>query len=351
MLFVATSDTEGAQSIEIKKIIGQSSGIHVYVTETLGGPGCPTKPNAPPPMDIVAFPSTAFDIHVHHDRVHARECGPPPEAVALCRTAGTGLPGHDKITAVPGETVDCDASLSKPHAGSIVDRGWQLTSVPPGSTVKLTVGSQGLGVTLVPDAWGSYVLGLQVRDEARTGWATATVDVPPPSTGIPVELHWKAVDRTDDASMFPRVELHIAEIGNPAADCSPATAKPWCEVHVTGNVQQAALRPESGKTYRTFVTYQDFRLKGSPVACVRTFPSGKPSLVVCDESLRSAGTSWELGAIDDATSTFYDPKKGKPTPMPTPVLSASVSVSAVSPVAPTRDAGTTVIAPEHKNPF
>jgi hypothetical protein len=350
MLFVATSQNEGAQSIDVKKIIGQSSGIHIYVVEMLGGPGCPVKSNAPPPMDIVTFRPSSFDIHVHYDRLHAQECGPPPDAIALCRNAGAGLPGHDKIVATPGETVDCDASSSRPHAGSLVDRGWQLTSVPPGSTSKLTVGNQGRGVTIVPDAWGTYILGLEVRDEARTGWATATIDVPPPTSGIPLELHWSAFDRTDDSSMFPRVELHVAEIGSASADCSPATAKSWCEVHVTGNVQQAMLRPEPGKTYRTYVSYQDFRLKGSPVACVRTFPNGRPSLVVCDESLRSAGASWELGALDDATSTFYDPKKGKPTQMVMPPVVPSATPS-TRPVAPPRDAGAAIVAPEHKNPF
>ena len=127
-----------------------------------------------------------------------------------------------------------------------------------GLDLKLTVGSQGLGVTLVPDAWGSYVLGLEVRDEARTGWATATVDVPPPTLGVPLELDWTSFDRNDDASMFPRVELHVAEIGNPSNDCSPAIAKPWCDVHITGNVQQAVLRPEPNKRYRSFVSYQTF---------------------------------------------------------------------------------------------
>ncbi len=343
MLFVATSQTEGAQSISVKKIIGQSSGIHVYVVETLGGPACPVKPNTAPPMDIVAFPSTSFDVHVHHDRVHAQECGPPPDAIALCRGAGEGLPGHQKIAATVGETVDCDASQSKPSTGALVDRGWQLTSVPPGSTTKLTVGSQGLGVTFVVDAWGTYVLGLEVRDEARTGWATATIDSPPPTTGIPIELHWTAFDRNDDSSMFPKVELHIAELSNASNDCGPATAKTWCEVHITGTVQQAVVRPEAGKAYRTYVTYDDFRLKGSAVACVRTFPAGKPSLAVCDETVRAANTSWDVGAYDDATSTFYDPKKGKPTPMIMPQTRPQTQT-------PATDAG----APhsvEHKNPF
>ena len=316
MLFIATAEDDGAKAIEIKKVVNTSSGMQVYVTETLGGPGCPTK-TGPHPMDIVVIPSTAFDIHVHHDRVHADECGPPPDAVALCRPPGEGLPGHEKITATPGQVVDCDASHSKPHTGALVDRGWQLSQVPVGSTTKLTVGSQGLGVTLLIDAWGTYMLNLEVRDEARTGSAIATIEAPPPDTGVPLELHWTGVDRNDDASMFPHVELHITEVTAPTNDCSPMSAKPWCEVRVNGTLQQAVLRPDGGKTYRASVTYQDFRLKGGPVACVRTFPKGRPSVAVCDENVRAANSVWDLGAIDDTTSSFYDPKKGKPAPIVT----------------------------------
>lgn len=333
MLFVATAATEGAKAIKVTKVIGQSSGIHVYVTETLGGPGCPVEPG-PPAMDIVAFKSSAFDIHVHHDRIHADECGPPPDAVALCRTAGAGLPGNPKITATAGQTVDCDASGSRARTGSIVDRGWQLTNLPPGSATKLTVGAQSLGVTLVIDAWGTYDLSLLVRDDARSASTTATIEAPPPDVGVPIELHWTSFTRMDDASIFPHVELHVVDVANPASDCNAAVAKPWCDVHVTGTVQQAVLRPEAGKTYRAFVSYQDFRLKGSPVACVRMFPKDKPSVVLCDESLRAAGAVWEAGTIDEATRTLYDPKKGKP--------SADAGVPAAKP-----DAG----AVEHKNPF
>ncbi len=363
MLFVATAPTDGARKIEIKKIVVENSGVHIYLVETLGGSNCPSSPPGPPPMDIVVFKSSPFDIHVHHDRVRADECGPPPDAVASCRVAGSGSPGQSKITVSVGQTIDCDASASKPRTGSLVDRGWQLTSAPPGSTSKFTLGSQGLGMTMLIDAWGTYVFNLEVRDEARTGMTTATIEAPPPDVGVPLALQWAGTERTDDVSMVPRVELHIAENGNPSSDCGPAAAKPWCEVHVVGTVQDAVLRPEAQKTYRAYVSYQDFRLRGAPTACVRAYPKGAASRIVCDENVRNAGAVWELGTIDDATSTFYDLRKGKPAPVVTapaaPIADAGAPVAPVAtsavrdagtPVTPAtaRDAGVTV---EHKLPF
>lgn len=352
MIFVATAPTDGARKIEIRKVVGENSGLHVYLTETLGGSACPAQ-TGPLPMDIVVFKSTPYDIHVHHDRVRAEECGAPPDAVATCRVAGSGAGGQSKLTAAVGQTIDCDASASKARTGSLVDRGWQLISAPPGSTTKFTLGNQGLGMTMALDAWGTYIVGLQVRDEARTGITTATIAVPPPLNGVPLALQWAGIERTDEQAMLPRVELHVSENGNPAADCGPAAAKPWCEVHVVGTVQNAVLRPESGKTYRTYVSYQDFRLRGAPVVCVRTYPTNGTSRVVCDETPRNAGAVWELGTIDDATSTFYDLRKGKPVPIVTaPIADAGAptptAVRDAGAPAAARDAGPTV---EHKLPF
>jgi len=308
MLFVATAPTDGAKRIEIRKVIGSNSGIHVYVVETLPGTTCPRKAAGPPPMDIVAFKSSPFDIHVHHDRVHADDCGPPPDAIATCRVAGSGTSGQNKITVRAGQTIDCDASASKPRTGNIVDRNWQLTSAPTGSITKLTVGNQGRGVTMAVDAWGTYVLSLQIRDEVRDGFTTATIDAPPPTDTIPIELQWASTDRNDETSMYPRVELHVVDSGD---DCGPAAAKTWCEVHPVGAIQNAELKPDANKSYRVYVSYQDFRLRGAPVACVRTYPRGA-SRLICDEQQRQAGAVWELGTLDPVTRTFGDAKTQPP---------------------------------------
>ena len=309
MLFVATAPDAGAKSIEIRRVIEQPSGVHVYVTETLAGRDCPEQPSGPPPMDVIDMPSTPLDIHVHADRVHEDECGPPPDAVVVCRVAGSGAQGAAEIAVSPGQKIDCDSNRSRAHTGSIVDRSWQLTTAP-GSTMKLVVGPQSRGVTFFPDAWGTYRVTVEVRDAARSGSASALVEAPPPADAVPLELHWTKVDRNDDPSMYPRVELHVAEIGGD--DCGPAAAKPWCDVHATGTVQRALVRPEPGKKYRVYVVYDDFRLKGAAVACVRTFPKGPTlpkgsqplSVPTCDDTIRQAGATWDLGQLDPATRTL-----------------------------------------------
>ncbi len=292
----------------------------MYVRERLPGRDCPaTRESGPPPMDVIDLASTGADIQVHLDRVRDETCGPPPEAVVVCRVAGSGSQGSTNLVASPGQKIDCDSNRSRARTGNILDRGWQLDPAP-GSTTKLTVGPRSLGVTFVPDAWGTYRVGVEVSDQAKAGSAFALVEAPPPPAGVlPIELHWMKIARSDDASMYPRVELHVAEVAASASgaaaqgeDCSATTAKTWCDVHVTGTVQRAIVRPEPGKTYRAYVVYDDFRLKGAPMACVRTFPIGRPppkgaqplSARVCDDTLRSAASTWDLGPLDPTTRTF-----------------------------------------------
>jgi len=322
MLFVATAPDPGAVGMDIRRVIKQpgAGAVHVYATETLPGASCPATAPSAPPMSIVAFDSTPLDIHVHLDRVRQDQCGPPPEAVVLCRVAGSGSAGSVDLSAQLGQKIDCDSNRSRAKTGSIVDRGWQLAGAPPGSTTKLTLGPGSLGVTFFLDAWGTYRVGLEVRDQARAAQATAMIEAPPPADGVPIELHWTKVDRNDDASMYPRVELHVGDVASPADDCSATTARTWCNVLTTGTVQRAVVRPEPGRTYRVFVVYDDFRLKGAAVACVRTFPKGPPlpagsqplSVATCDDTLRSAGQIWQAGTIDAASRTLYDPSKGGP---------------------------------------
>jgi hypothetical protein len=317
MLFVATAPDAAAKSIEIKRVVEQASGLHIYVVERLPGANCPVTASGPPPMDIVEMASTGADIHVHADRVRDDPCGPPPDAMVLCRVAGIGQAGARDMIAKPGQKIDCDSNQSRPHTGTITDRVWQLEPAP-GSTTKLAVGPESRGITFFPDAWGTYRVSVEVRDQVRAGSAYALVEAPPPADGFPIELHWTKVDRNDDPSMYPRVELRVSDGTD---ECSPTAAKPWCEVHVTGTVQRAIVRPEPGKTYRASVVYDDFRLKGSAMACVRTFPQGPPlagtrpraplprgaqplSARVCDEALHKAGDAWDLGTLDPASRTF-----------------------------------------------
>ncbi len=183
MLFVATSKSDGAKSIEVQKITRTADGLHIYVLETLPLASCPPEPRkAKYPIDVVSLDSVPYDMHVVYDRVHADSCGPPPDAIVQCRIAGSGSAGSEKITASPGENIDCDSSQSKAQVGQISSRSWQLNALPPGSATKLTLGKENIGVTFPVDAWGIYQLGLDVRDATREGDGLGLVEVLPPGT-------------------------------------------------------------------------------------------------------------------------------------------------------------------------
>ncbi len=308
MLFVATSKTPGAKSIEVQKITRTFDGLHIYVLETLTPQNCPAQPSKGPAIDIVSLDNVTFDMHIVYDRVHADSCGPPPDAIVACRIAGSGQPGADRIAANIGETIDCDSSQSKAQTGTIVERKWELTK-PPGSSTKVVIGKDNVGVTFPVDAWGTYQVDLGVRDATRDGSSLGAVDVLPPNAGV--QLYWTR-EGADPASL-PRVELHVIELGS-STDCNAKTSKPWCEVKIAGALQQATISPQENKRYKVQVRYLDARLPGAPGICVRAFAKGARAQSACDgeDVQRGKNATWELGALDIPHATFYDARLPKP---------------------------------------
>jgi hypothetical protein len=309
MLFVATSKTPGAKSIEVQKITRTFDGLHIYVLETLTPENCPAQTAAKgPPMDIVTLDNVKYDMHVVYDRIHADSCGPPPDAIVACRIAGSGQAGADHITASVGETIDCDGNQSKAQTGTIIDRKWELAK-PPGSSSKLVVGKDNIGVTFPVDAWGSYSVDLGVHDATREGTGLGVVDVLPQSVGV--QLYWTR-EGADPASL-PRVEIHVIDLGS-FTDCNAKTSKPWCEVKVTGALQQASISPQENHRYKVQVRYLDARLPGAPGLCVRAFSKGARAQSSCDgeDVQRGKNATWELGALDIPHAVFYDARLPKP---------------------------------------
>jgi hypothetical protein len=339
MLFVATSKTPGAKSIEVQKITRTADGLHIYVLETLLPKACPPQATKAVPMDLVSLDNVPFDMHVVYDRVHADSCGPPPDAVVACRIAGSGAAGSDKITASPGEVIDCDSSQSRAQVGTINVRTWQLNVSPPGSATKLTVGKGNVGVTFPVDAWGVYQVGLDIRDATREGSSLGIIEVLPPTSGV--ELYFTHAANLDAAAL-PRVELHVTELPfglGSSGDCGVQTQKSWCEMHTAVGLQLGTLNPEKNKRYRVGVKYLDVRLPGGPNVCVRAFAKGILPVSACDaeDGQRARNAVWDLGALDVAHATFYDARLSKP-----PVVIAA-TVDAGAPVPTT--AATLIVPP------
>ncbi|HEY1958548.1 MAG TPA: hypothetical protein VGH28_23180 [Polyangiaceae bacterium] len=332
MLFVATSKTPDAKSIEVQKITRTFDGLHIYVLETLPAPSCPAEPRKAPPMDIVALDNVQLDLHVVYDRVHADTCGPPPDAVVTCRVAGSGSPGDAKISASPGEVIDCDSNKSKAQVGAITDRSWQLGGLPPGSASKLAIGKNAIGVTFPVDAWGVYQVDLTIHDAVREGSGLGLVEVLPPEAGV--ELYYAHAERMDPASL-PRAELHVIEMPwglGTSGDCSLKSPRSFCEVHTAVGAQQGTLNPQENKRYRVMVRYLDARLPGAPNACVRAFAKGIVPVSTCDaaDAQRGKGSVWDLGALDVPHAAFYDAHLAKP---PAPI--AATPDAGAPPPAPT----------------
>jgi hypothetical protein len=277
-------------------------------------------------------------MHVVYDRVHADSCGPPPDAVVACRISGSGAAGSDKITASPGEIVDCDSSQSRAQVGTINVRAWQLNVTPPGSATKLTVGKGNMGVTFPVDAWGVYQVGLDIRDATREGSGLGIVEVLPPDSGV--ELYFTHAGGIDPAAL-PRVELHVTELPfgvGSTGDCGVQAQKSWCEMHTAVGLQLGTLSPERNKRYRVGVRYLDVRLPGGPSVCVRAFAKGVLPVSACDadDAQRARNAIWDLGALDVVHATFYDARLPKP-----PVIVATADAGAPTPTT----AATLIAAP------
>lgn len=355
MLLVAVLEGAATTGFELTGVRRSPDGLHAYITESLVGEGC-TAPTNPPQtwMIVAAVATTDEDVHFHTDRMHQERCTAAPVAKVLCRVAGSGQVGTDKMIAQPGQTIDCDGTKSTPAAGaSIVDRNWFFEQSPLGSTSRTTVSKSTMGITFPIDAWGSYVVRHEVSDDSgKMGRGAATIDVPPPSGVTPIELVWSQYDRSDDPSTFPRVQLHIVEhpapLGDRTRDCSLDAQKPgWCEIAEVGVTQQAKLKPQDKRRYRVEVRYVDDRFKGAPVACVRTFPAGQKPVDLCEypDTERKAGTVWSLGALDLTDGTFADPNA---PPKPPPVVDGGAAVGDAGAPGPSdagsKDAGKKVIA-------
>ena len=368
MLVVAAFEGTTTTGFELSGVRKSPDGLHVYLTETLAGEGCKAAPAHDQAwMIVAAVETTDADVHFHTDRLHEDRCSAVPEAKVLCRVAGSGQAGTEKMIGQPGQTIDCDGAKSTSATGtSIVDRNWFLEQSPLGSTVRTTVTKTAMGVTFPLDAWGSYVVRHEVSDDTgKMGRGTATVDVPPPSGVTAVELVWSHYDRSDDPSTFPRVQLHLIEhpapLGERTRDCYLDAEKPgWCEIAEVGVTQQAKLKPADKKRYRVEVRYVDDRFKGAPVACVRTFPAGAKPLDICEypDTERKAGSVWSLGALDLVDGTFADPNAppkvvidpdaGAPLAADGGVSTDAGVKDATAPAAP-KDAGAPKAAPVPKD--
>ncbi len=358
LLLVAAPADHAVTEVRIHAAINTAeAGVHVYLTQSLPGKGCPAPPSDERvPVSAARVPRFSKEVHFHVEAKEDSPCEAPPEAKIGCRLEGPGDDFSDKLVVEPGKMVAC-RSEGKPGMRPTVDRTWSFRSLPQGTISKMTIAPSGSVVTFPTDVYGTYAVGLEVTDDlGRTSKGTADVQVAPPKDELVVQMVWTKFEPTDDPSTFPRVELHVAGDKTPIpvskettfasrnqpwilvhGDCTVGGEKlpAWCHSRAVAQTSIASVVTDLFPQYRIGVKYLDDRYAGQPVLCVRAF-RGALASEWCDKAVRSEGNWWDVARVDAQTGKIPVPP-APPTPPPAPAAAPAASGGAAAVAAPVID--------------
>ncbi|MFO0679134.1 MAG: hypothetical protein U0169_21585 [Polyangiaceae bacterium] len=318
-MVVMAAGGEDAEDLEVRAVVYTDTTLHVYLTETVPGKGCPKPNRAQPIVDVRFTERVDRDTMFHLDSIRGKPCAAPLGAEIACKIQSKGT-ATSPLVAELGDVVACSAVKNKePGAIPIIERTWNLAESPEGSTSKLTIAEGSRDVTFPIDTFGQYSVRYQQEDEAsRTTMGGAIVQAVPPTGAFVAELAWTKFDPQDDPSTFPRVELHAVDVrtqrepfegrgflGDGRLDCATegAPRPSWCSAQKSTASAFVKVPHKDGK-FHAYVKYVDDRFYGAPVACVKLFHDGKGTDKVCDPTVRKAGSVWDAGAFDLATGEF-----------------------------------------------
>jgi len=337
MVFAAASRAQDVQAYKILRLVDATNTVHVFVRETLRGEGCKRGTEDAPAVEVVVADRVDKPVQFHVETERGLSCGAGPAAKVVCRvsTAATWQP---EVKALPGDTIECEATLEASGAFAVVDKSWSFAESPAGTTAKLSFAKEGMRVSYPVDLFGTYRAGFEVTDDSgRKGKAQGSATVLPPNPDdLFVQLAWAGFDASDDPSTFPRMRLVVTEAlpetkepapppppkgKKPAAkaakvpappppkECSlDSTTKPdFCDIRAQGVITHLHLKGSKGRKFAMSVHYTDERVDGGPYVCLRTFVGGKRALDLCDRKHRANDEDWTIGAIEGATGIFEAP--------------------------------------------
>jgi hypothetical protein len=325
MLAVGYAKSSDAAELRFMRVVDTGGSIHIYVEERTAGAGCPPKEDGP--YDVIAIERSDKTTHFHIDRLPLDACNTAaPTGKIICRKAGA-VDWSERIKAVPGETIECEADKSK-SKNTAADSNWLFSELPPGSMAKLSFSREGQRVSFPIDTFGHFVIGLELSDDqGHSSTASTTIESLPPPGEPFLELVWTHFDPNDDPSTFPRIQLHVTEVTKRVAEAAkthsakdagapPPPAKgadctidapvkpPWCDIKVANFLTLLHFHPTPAAGYEVDVHYDDDRYVGGPVPCVRGFLDGKATADRCDRLKRDADSTWHVGILEGNTAAF-----------------------------------------------
>ncbi|MDB4941053.1 MAG: hypothetical protein JWP97_587 [Labilithrix sp.] len=308
MLVLAVAEKPQTVRIKIERIVENASTVVFYVRETALGAGCVDKPDRAP-FDAIVTPRIDKPVRFVVAADAAESCGDPPQVTVSCRV-GDAAAWAPRVTAQPGDVVDCEMTAAARGKFAIVDSALMLNQLPHGSTSKLSYSRAPVRGSFTADVFGTYgVHGEATDDSGRKTDVAGVIDVLPPKTrDVVVQLTWTNFDASDDPSTFPRVKLKATEEGakTPATCSLDAPRADACEVKARGAYTTMKLKAGSRK-YALDVQYTDERIEKGPMVCIDLFFDGGRTGEACDRMHRDASGHWQAGVVDMTTGAFYDP--------------------------------------------
>lgn len=306
MLVVAVPEGKDVVQAKIQRVLETANALHVFVRESRRGLGCKAHANEDPILDVVTVDRIDKPTRFYVEEDQAESCGDPPAVSVKCRPEN-GQSWSEKLTAQPGDVVECEVSAESRGKFAVVDRVMSLGELPGGSTSKLAYKKGPTRGTFPIDVFGTYTVRGEATDESgRKATATAPVEaLPPQSKDLFVQLVWTNFDPSDDPDTFPRVKLRAVDEGS-KRECSVDAPSSDCEVRTRSAYTHMKLKGASPARTRLVVSYLDERVEKGPVACVQVYFDGKRTGEACDRKGRQADERWEVATVARDTGAFVD---------------------------------------------
>ncbi len=333
MLVVVANRDQLVSTLEVTRVLESAGLVNVWVRQTMIGEGCARRADDPPSLDAVVTPRIDKPFKFYIEDEDGPSCGEPPKAQIACRLAKADS-WASKMTAKPGDVIECELSSVARGRYELVDQTLTLTDLPPGSNAKLEFGSSGATrATLALDTHGTYAVRGEATDEAgRRGRATALIEVLPKKTrDVLLQLSWSDVDTDDPNAPSPRVLLRVTQEGPRGQRCSSEVPVPGlCDAKTRGDYTYMRI-PASRRKLPLSLLYLDERPQVGPSPCVSVWFNGERTTSLCDRDHRHAEDRWELGTLDTTNGKVSPPKPPRepkpPVVKPAPLASSSAAAN------------------------
>ncbi len=313
MLLLTAPEAKGIVRTQILKAVETAELYYVYVKETKAGEACPVKTHDRPAVDGVVVARADKPVRFIVDRDRAEGCGEAPTASIQCRLTTQNTWTTGKVSAQPGDTVECEMNAEARGKFEVVDRVLSFADMPPGSSAKLAFAKGPTRGSFNVDVYGTFTVRAEAADEqGRRGTTTTTIEVAPTkSRDVLAQVVWTNFDRSDDPSTFPRVVLRVAEPGPKGQRCTPEVPVPGlCEGKQQGAYTYVKV-PASDRKLHLTALYLDERAEKGPSACLHVWFEGQRTVEVCDRAARSADDVWDIGVIDTTSGKLLEAAAAK----------------------------------------